>query len=192
MTESNSQKKKILRLEASKITHALSAEYKKEASEKITAVLLSTQEYNKAKSIFVYTSTKNEPDTSFFIKTALSDQKEVFVPKCIKKGIMVPVKITENTVFEEGFMGISEPARYDESIFLSQIDLSVIPCVGAATSGKRLGHGGGFYDIFLNNTKTEKICLCFEALLFEDIPTDSHDILMDAVITENGFYKNIN
>ena len=28
------------------------------------------------------------------------------------------------------------------------------------------------------------MCLCFEKLLCEDIPTDEHDIIMDYVVTE--------
>ena len=99
------------------------------------------------------------------------------------------VEITENTVFEEGFMGIREPSVYDESFVLQRVDLSVIPCVSLTLSGKRLGHGAGFYDIFLENTITEKMCLCYHRLLCDDIPTDENDIAMDMSVTERGIFS---
>lgn len=180
--------KKSLRRSFSATAAELDEQYKSKASADITDRILSSPFYINAKSIFVYVSTQKEPDTSFFIKKALEDGKTVYVPKCIKKGIMIPVEITADTVFEECFMGLYEPKEFDEKLKLSQIDLSIIPCVSASLSGKRLGHGGGFYDIFLENIKTFKACVCFDALIQNDIPTEKHDILMDAVITENGFF----
>ena len=58
------------------------------------------------------------------------------------------------------------------------------------TSGKRLGRGGGYYDKLLNiYPDTLKIGLTFNERIIEDIPTDSHDIYMDYVFTNDKYYK---
>lgn len=184
--------KKSLRSEIKAKSAILPQDYIKESSISIQQALITSSFFKKAESIFIYISVGREPDTSLIINEALKCGKDVFVPKCIDKGIMTPVKIDEDTEFSQGFMGIREPLIYDKDLPVPNIDLAVIPCVSAAKSGKRLGHGGGFYDIFLSKNKMTKICLCFNELLHDDIPTDKKDIQMDAVITEKEvFYCNI-
>ncbi len=181
--------KHFLRQEIKKKKELISQKYKTESSEKIADTVIHSQGFLQAQSIFVYISSPHEPDTKAIIKTALTLGKTVYVPKCISRGYMIPVQIYENTTFTSGYMGITEPAEYNENISPAQIDLSVIPCVSASPACDRLGHGAGFYDIFLEKIKTEKICLCFHTLLSDFIPTDENDIKMDMVITENQVYS---
>lgn len=181
--------KKELRTEIKNKISCLSEEYKKDSSEKIARAVIPSPEFSRAQSVFIYVSTENEPDTSLIIEEALKSGKCVFVPKCIGKGIMIPVEITRDTVFIKGYMGISEPRDYDREIKITEIDLSVIPCLSANFKGERLGHGAGFYDRFLVKVKTVKMCLCFSELISPEIPTDEYDIIMNAVITENGINK---
>lgn len=180
--------KKLLRKEIKSKRALLSESYKKESSEKITEAVISSTAYIRADSIFIYISSPDEPATNKIINAALGDGKKVYVPKCIAKGLMLPVEINRKTVFVSGYMGILEPAEYNEDIKIPKIDLSIIPCVSASLSGERLGHGAAFYDIFLQHTETEKFCLCFHKLIQESIPTESTDIKMNAVITEKGIF----
>jgi 5-formyltetrahydrofolate cyclo-ligase len=61
----------------------------------------------------------------------------------------------------------------------------LVPGVGFALTGKRLGRGKGFYDRFLENDPGVKIGLSWSGQMNEDIPVQSHDCHMDFVITEN-------
>lgn len=167
----------------------LTEEYKNESDKAIQELVIKSRSFISAEDIFVYISTVSEPSTELIIETALAQGKRVFVPKCISRGKMVAVEITESTAFESGFMGIREPTAYDENFVLQSVDLSVIPCVSLTLSGKRLGHGAGFYDIFLENAQTEKMCLCYHRLLSDDIPVDENDIAMDIVVTEKGIFS---
>ncbi|MBR3768233.1 MAG: 5-formyltetrahydrofolate cyclo-ligase [Clostridia bacterium] len=180
--------KKSLRKEIRARAELLSYEYKSCASKEIQKRLIESSAFKTADKIFIYVATEKEPDTSLIISEALKCGKKVFVPKCIDKGIMIPVKIDEETKFSEGFMGIREPLIYNKNLPVPDIDLAVIPCVSANKNGNRLGHGGGFYDIFLSENKMTKICLCFNELLHDDIPTDEKDIQMDTVITEKEVF----
>lgn len=182
--------KKQLRAQIRSRLSGLSDEYKTKSSAEIERLLLLSNEYKNARSIFIYTSTPNEPCTDGIIGNALCRGKTVYVPRCLERGVMVPVRIDRDTQYEEGYMGIKEPVEYDKSLSLPQIDLSIIPCMSACTDGKRLGHGAGFYDIFLSKTKTYKLCLCFSELLCDSIPTDENDVKMDCVITESRIFRN--
>lgn len=63
----------------------------------------------------------------------------------------------------------------------------IVPGVAFTKGGKRLGHGKGFYDIYIERMKkaglNPYLCgICLPCQLVEDIPTDEHDILMDKVV----------
>ena len=66
------------------------------------------------------------------------------------------------------------------------IDLTIVPCVGAASDGRRLGRGGGYYDRFLSAYRGRTLLLCRGVLLRDDIPREPHDILIPHLVTEEG------
>jgi 5-formyltetrahydrofolate cyclo-ligase len=49
-----------------------------------------------------------------------------------------------------------------------------------------MGHGKGYYDKLLEHARAEAplVALAFECQLFPEIPTQSHDVFMDKIITE--------
>ena len=157
------------------------------SSKRIAEAVLGSCEYVSAKSIFSYVSIGKEPDTRILIDRALDDGKEVYVPKCLKKPEMVAVKISGLDDLEPGAFGIPEPVipenAADPNCGNRSFDLAVVPCVCASKDGRRLGHGAGYYDCFLEKHKAFTMCLCHEALLTDDVPTEKHDKKMDAVAT---------
>lgn len=168
---------------------SLSQEYISDSSNKIQRLFIDSQLYKNSSSIFVYVSMQKEPDTSLIIKTALKEGRRVYVPKCIRKGVMIPVEINSESKFISGFMNIPEPENVSFDDVNSKIDLAVLPCVSADMQGNRLGHGGGYYDVFLEKNKVKKVCLCFSELVCDKIPTENHDIKTDVLITEDGVYN---
>ncbi len=162
--------------------------YIKNASLEISKRVLSLPEFSAAKTVFVYVSTKCEPQTDIIIKEALKTGKTVCIPKCKDKGDMVAVKTDDLSKLKTGAFGIMEPCSFSNIIEKESIDLAVIPCVAADKKGNRLGHGGGYYDRFLKGTKLKKVCICFEKNCLDFIPSDTDDVLMDYTVTENGIY----
>ena len=66
-----------------------------------------------------------------------------------------------------------------------------VPVVAFDRSGARLGMGGGYYDRTLAAGNFKTIGVAFSVCEVEKIPTESHDIHMDAILTEKEFI-NIN
>ena len=148
----------------------LDKQYIKEADQSIFDQIKELKEYKEAETIFCYASMENEVDTWPLIALALDQGKTVGVPLCIGKGIMEVRQIKTLADFE------------CKVLPKEQIDMAVIPCVGADKEGHRLGHGAGFYDRFLRGTQFPKIMICYRKLLLDKVPIEEHDILMDRVI----------
>lgn len=160
---------------------ALSGEYIKASGQLIAKKFIASSVFQESENIFIYVSTAKEPDTLGIIEAALASGKKVYVPKCGRNHTMKAIRINSTDELKSGYMGIPEPVGDEEA---ENIDLAVIPCISASTDGKRLGHGAGFYDRFLAETDTKKVCLCFGRLLCDDIPMEKFDIKMDCVISE--------
>ncbi len=161
----------------------LSASYKKDASEAIAKRILTNSDFINAESVFIYMSLPDEPSTDKIIEAAFRMNKAVYVPYCVKKGQMKAVRIYPDSVLTDGFMGIKEPEITDGEC-AEDFDIAIIPCVSAWDDGRRLGHGGGFYDVFLEGKSTKTYCLCFNELKSNEIPTEEHDVYVFSVVTE--------
>lgn len=71
-------------------------------------------------------------------------------------------------------------------------DLLLIPCVGFDAKRYRLGYGGGYYDRTLGAWPVERkpvtIGVAFESGKCDALPHESHDMPLDAVVTESAIY----
>lgn len=68
------------------------------------------------------------------------------------------------------------------------IDVVIVPGTAFGRDGTRLGQGGGWYDRFLTRVRPDclTIGVGFEPQLFDDLPTEPHDVPLDMVITDAG------
>ena len=89
--------------------------------------------------------------------------------------------------FIKNALNILEP---ENPIKIKEVDVFLVPGVAFTASGKRLGRGGGYYDKLLSKyPDTLKIGITFNERIMQDLPTDSHDISMDYVFTNDKYYK---
>ena len=175
-------RKKQLRREMLLLQKSLPDDYVAAASESIARQVLASREYREAGSIFLYISMPKEPDTAEILKKALQDGKKVYVPKCVSKTEMLAVRIHDTDHWKPSSFGIPEPETWSETAETGDLDLILVPCVAASQDGKRLGHGAGYYDRFLEGSHGNAICLCFRRMISEQIPTDETDVCIPNVI----------
>ena len=162
---------------------SLSPCYIQEASNSIQSQVLSSPLYMDALSIFTYISLPFEPSTEQIIRQSFADGKLVYVPKCVD-GKMLAVHIHDLDGLTPGAYGIPEPTELADTVVANEIDLILVPCISAFMDGRRLGHGAGYYDRFIESNRDNTICLCFRKMLRSDIPMTDNDVWMAHVITD--------
>jgi len=68
-------------------------------------------------------------------------------------------------------------------------DVLFVPLVGFTPDCQRLGQGGGHYDRWLAEHRPQlAVGLAWDAQLCEALPTEAHDVVLDAIITPTRIY----
>ena len=185
------EQKKALRTETLRKIALLDPADAKEADKTIIRYVLSLPEYRKAASVFCFVGTAHEINTLPLLSRILSDGKQLAVPLCLPDRQMQARQIFSVDELKPGAYGILEPGEDAPCLLAEQIDLAVIPCLTCSHSGKRLGHGGGYYDRFFQkaNGKLPAVMICRELLVCEDIPQQPHDLTFPLVVTDAGIFR---
>lgn len=165
--------------------YSICTQKRKKNDNNISYKVLQSDIFKNSNCIFCYYSFENEIDTKTIIESALFQKKTVCIPKIIKNGIMIPLRITKKTDLIIGKYNIPEPKNECIEICLKDIDLCIVPCLAADKTGNRLGYGGGYYDRFLPKTNALKAILCYESNLFDNIYSQPFDAKCDIIFTES-------
>ena len=143
------------------------------------------------KSVFVvalYHPVNSEINPLSLIEYLDIKNKTICLPMVVNKKqplIFKPWRPGEEMVI--GHYGISVP---DNDQIVTP-DLVICPLLAYDSKGMRLGYGGGFYDRTIRylrrNRQTKYIGLAFsEQKSYHDLPSEDHDVPLDAVLTETG------
>lgn len=133
-------------------------------------------------SVLLYYSKDSEVDTTYLIKHYLSQKKEVFLPFVDKIKIG---RIEKYKDLIQGPFDIFIPNNEVTKEFTP--DIIILTGLGFDKIGNRVGYGSGWYDRYLEQIDRERsivIGVCFDNLLYKNIPTMVHDQQVDWVVTE--------
>lgn len=159
---------------------------------RIKNILIKEDYYKTSKNIFIYLGFGSEINTSIYIKEFLKDGKKIYVPR-IKRGsrIMEAVKIRDLEDLKENNFGILEPSNEKQWVNKEILDLIILPGVAFDEKGGRLGYGGGYYDIFLQDVSIDVtiVALAYEFQIVNSIPLEEHDIKANHIITDERSIK---
>lgn len=191
--------KKELRKSVLKERSGLSQEEYRTLSESVCKRLTALNLYKKANTVFAYAAIRNEICCDILIEKAMKDGKKVALPKVLSSdgsNEMQFFYINEESALSSGFMGICEPEEdYANLAIPSEKTLIVLPGIAFDRNFARIGYGKGFYDRYLSlySENTQSVAVCYDFQLFDEIPTDKHDIPADAIVTptETLLRKNI-
>lgn len=150
--------------------------------------LKAMDEIRDAESMCVYFAKVGEVDTQGLIDWALGEGKDVFSPVTHGHGVMEWTRVREGYTLKSGALGI--PVLEELEIDSPPGDaLVIVPCVGFADNGHRIGHGAGYYDRFLAEHAGLKIGIAFEAQRVPNFEVETHDVPMNAFVTEAALYR---
>jgi len=177
--------KALLRKELCQKLEALKPAERTRRSGEVLKQLLNHPKFLSARSLLSYIALPSEVETRPFMEEAGRRGKKVFVP-CIdpKQKIVAMIEIKNFKELKPGTYGVLEPVFDSKKMGKpEELDLAVIPGMGFARDGERLGRGLGYFDRFLaQTTKAYKIGLAFECQMIEKIPHENNDIKMDEIL----------
>lgn len=153
---------------------------KRSAAQEVFDRLEKTAAFLLADKILMYHSLPDELLTHEFLSKWAS-RKHFFLPRV--NGVDLEILPYEESRLELGSFHIEEPTG-SNTVDPSEIELIVVPAVAYDRKGNRLGRGKGFYDRLLKSTKATKIGVGYEFQLYDELPTEPHDVGMDMVITQ--------
>ncbi|MCP1662295.1 MAG: 5-formyltetrahydrofolate cyclo-ligase [Methanocalculus sp. MSAO_Arc1] len=138
--------------------------------------------------VMVYTSKEKEVNTVPLITMLLAYKNPVIVPIIQKEDYTLRLSYLEDMgVLIPSTFGVPEPIGSEIPARGEDVDTIILPMLGFDRRGGRIGYGAGYYDRFLSmHPEIRKIGIAFAFQEIEALPLDPHDIIMDAIITEDG------
>ena len=175
-------------------------ENKDQVSKTIVERFIALPEYAAATTVMWYLDVRSEVRTRHQLGDALNGGRRLVVPYCtVDESGANKLGLWHLTGMDELVVGkwkILEPprARWGEAgkeVEPQALDLVMVPGVGFAADGARMGNGQGYYDRLLNLVRRDAplIALAYECQMFPDLAVGLQDIYMDKVITEKAVYE---
>ena len=140
---------------------AMAPEERAARSEIICRRIIERPEYFAAERVLLFSPIRTEPDIAPVGAAATDAGKRISI---------MPTALRTESELELPFIP----------------DLVLVPGLAFSRAGHRLGRGGGFYDRFLTGRarNARKLGICFASQLLDRIPTEEHDAVLDAVISD--------
>lgn len=185
------EEKQALREKFLALMKSISAEEQKTKSETIQNRVIQHPFFQKSQVIMLYASIQYEVLTEKIMEEAVKKGKQVILPRVdSNKHQLVAYKVSNlKTDLSRGVYGILEPrTERCQPCNLRDIQWILVPGLAFDKSGRRLGRGLGYYDRFLSQfTPTIPTAgLAYDYQITDFLPTDSHDVVLDEVIS-NAF-----
>jgi 5-formyltetrahydrofolate cyclo-ligase len=147
--------------------------------------------------IALYAALPAELDSAPLIELAQERGCRVYLPRIDRRRASRAMRFIEmRGPMRANRLGIAEPQGGTGIIGARWLDLVFLPLVGFDRSGVRLGTGGGFYDRVFEFRRWRRfwhapllVGLAYACQELERIAARPHDVLLDAVVTEEGIIR---
>jgi 5-formyltetrahydrofolate cyclo-ligase len=175
-------------------------EDKDAVSKAIVERFVALPEYAAANTVMWYLDVRSEVRTRHQLADALNGGKRIIVPYCtVDENDANKLGLWHLTSMDELVVGkwkILEPPkeRWGEAGKQAEpqdLDLVMVPGVGFARDGARMGNGQGYYDRLLGQVRPDAplIALAYECQMFPALVVGPQDVYMDKVITEKAVHE---
>ena len=183
--------KATLRRELREALRQFPAEAAAAASRLILPRLETLPEWREARSILAFAPLRTEPDIWPAVLNALAAGKTVCLPRHDPVAdVYHPCRLTDpDRDLAVGSHGVREPAPHCPRLDIKHLDFILVPGVGFAASGGRLGRGKGYYDRMLATAPGIKCGVAFDLQLVTGLPLEPHDVQLSLVLTESRLVR---
>lgn len=183
------EEKRRLRRQCLEFRRSLSEEQRCELNEALLRRFLSLPEFHSAGGLLLYASMPEEPATLPIARLALEAGKRVAFPICLTESTSLAFyEVGAIQELSPGHYGILEPPSVrpaNPAVF----PMCIVPAAAFDREGHRIGLGKGYYDRFLADYQGFTVGLVYSGCLLPRVPRESHDMCVDAVITEQEIVR---
>ena len=172
-----------IRRQMRSMRRALSGEEQKRAADGVYAQIMRMESYRSARTVMAYAAVRGELSLERVMEDIRASGRRLALPRCGESGGMDACLVTERCQLRQGAYGIWEPDESCPVVPPEEIDLMLIPGTAFDRAGGRIGQGGGYYDRYILKTRAVRVGICHGFALVNRIPTEKHDVRMDAVVT---------
>ena len=148
--------------------------------------LTRTEQWQQGQVIASYLPTGSEQDPAPLDVAARRAGKRLVYPRVMGEGQMVFKILEPDDALAPDATGIAAPQIQAETVPANAIDLFIVPLLACDDLGVRLGYGGGYYDRQLGLTEGFRCGLGYQLQRVAQLPSESHDILLQAFLCETG------
>ena len=161
-----------------------------DASVRLCQLLETRPEWREARAVFLFVPTPGEPDVLPLARAALAAGKAVTFPRhCANTDSYAAARVAELARdLTPGRFGISEPRAECPQFPLNELDFSLVPGIGFALDGGRLGRGRGYFDRLLAAIPGFKCGVAFDCQVAPEFTLEPHDVVLDCILTPTRWH----
>ncbi|XP_074602685.1 methenyltetrahydrofolate synthetase [Brevipalpus obovatus] len=189
--------KKELRSEIEALMSAMSPEDRITQSSDVYNQLINHELFQKAKRVSIFLSMPEELNTIPIVKKIFEQEKKCFIPRIIfgsqRMDMVLMSTAEEIDALPVGKYGLRQPATVEtEAIESGGLDLMIMPGVAFDKEGHRLGHGMGYYDVYLKRYKEHfghypnTIAVAFKQQIVQSVPVGPNDVTINQVLHQEN------
>ena len=158
-----------------------------QAGAAIVAQILASPRFLAAGTICGYMAIGNEAPTAPILRAALAAGKRVVLPRTLfARRELILHEVQDFAALHPGRYGILEPAADAPIVAPAAVELFLVPGAVFDACGNRLGYGAGLFDTLLAQSTGCRMALAYAWQVVPQVPSASHDIPMDLLVTESG------
>jgi 5-formyltetrahydrofolate cyclo-ligase len=190
-----SDDRNVLRRHLIKLRRAVPAAERRAAGEAVANHVRHGFRLRPGLRIAVYAPLPSELDTTALIRLGEQHRCRIYLPRLTDLRRRRMQFVAAGGAMRRNHLGIMEPVLV-RRLAARNLDLVFVPLVGFDAKGERLGMGAGYYDrafAFLRHRRhwshPRLIGLAYSFQQVPHIEGASHDVRLNAVITEKGLIK---
>jgi 5-formyltetrahydrofolate cyclo-ligase len=138
-----------------------------------------------ARAVLAYAATAEELDPAPLVAALRERGARIAYPRVCGPGSLALHWCDDEAALALGYCGVAEPSSDAPEAAAEDIDLVLVPGAAFDEACGRLGMGGGHYDRLLSRLTPGALAigLAFDEQVVTEVPTEAHDVRLDAVIT---------
>jgi 5-formyltetrahydrofolate cyclo-ligase len=170
---------------------AISPERAQQAGLEIAGHLSRSLAWANTPELALFAALAGEVETSPIFEAARRAGIRTLLPRMTPGAMLEFVAVEGFERLRHGRYGVREPGPEKRAELLHPSAVVLVPGIAFDRQGGRLGRGAGYYDRALARAAGDSdgrflVGVAFDLQIVERVPMSSHDVRMDAIVTEQG------